>query len=189
MLRSLGLAGTMALALLSTSASAFDVTHNDYGGPVEPYAARLSVAQARGEPVRIGAVECDSSCTLFLAARNSCVSPQAVFGFHAPWVGEPSGGVIDPRLMAMFAHSYKPALRRLFLAHVRNTGGAVPGPLMKLSGAQLGSLGYRVCGEGESQQAFVGRGRRVARANGLGRIHPSAQAGSPEYPIERWFGR
>ena len=55
----------------------------------------LARAEARGEQVRIGAVECNSSCTLFLAARRSCVSPEAVFGFHAPWAGAATGGVVE----------------------------------------------------------------------------------------------
>ncbi|GLI93144.1 hypothetical protein [Methylocystis echinoides] len=146
MLRSYGLAGMMTLVLFSAPASAFDVVNPDYGGRVEPYAARLAQAQSRGEPVRIGPVECDSSCTLFLAARNSCVHPGAVFGFHAPWVGGPTSGVVDRRMTAVFASAYKPPLRRIFLSHVHNTRGQVPGPLLRLSGMQLASLGYRLCG-------------------------------------------
>jgi hypothetical protein len=146
MLRSYGLAGLMTLVLFSAPAHAFDVTDSDYGGRVEPYAARLSAANARGEPVRIGPVEFDCSCTLYPAARRSCVSPGAVFGFHAAWVGGPTSGVVDPQMTAVFASAYKPSLRRIFLNHVRNTRGAVPGPLLKMSGAQLASLGYRLCG-------------------------------------------
>lgn len=146
MLRSHGLAGMMTLALFSAPANAFDVVSPDYGGRVEPYAARIAMAQARGEPVRIGPVECDSSCTLYLAARRSCVSPGAVFGFHAPWVGGPTSGVVDRQMTAVFASAYKPPLRRIFLKHVRNSRGVVPGPLLRLSGAQLGGLGYRLCG-------------------------------------------
>ncbi|WP_424362593.1 hypothetical protein [Methylocystis parvus] len=147
MLRSYGLAGMMTLVLFSAPASAFDVTGPDYGGRVEPYVARLAHAQARGEEVRIGPVECDSSCTLYLAARRSCVSPGAVFGFHAPWVGGPTSGVVDRQMTAVFASAYKPPLRRIFMNHVRNSRGMVPGPLLKISGAQLASLGYRLCGE------------------------------------------
>lgn len=145
MLRSYGLAGLMTLVLFSAPANAFDVVDHDYGGRVEPYAARVAMAQARGEPVRIGPVECDSSCTLYLAARRSCVSPEAVFGFHAPWVGGPTRGVVDRQMTAVFASAYKPPLRRIFLNHVRNSRGVVPGPLLRLTGAQLGSLGYRLC--------------------------------------------
>ncbi len=47
-------------------------------------------------------VECDSSFTLFLAAPRSCVSADAVFGFHAPWTGTPQGGYVDPRMTAVF---------------------------------------------------------------------------------------
>lgn len=147
MLRSYGLAGLMTLVLLSASANALEVTNHDYGGRVEPYVARLAQAQARGEEVRIGPVECDSSCTLYLAARRSCVSPGAVFGFHAPWVGGPNSGVVDRQMIAVFASAYKPSLRRIFLNHVRNSRGVVPGPLLKISGTQLASLGYRLCGE------------------------------------------
>lgn len=145
MLRSLGLAGMMTLVLSSTSANAFDVTSPDLGGRVEPYAARLAIAAARGEPIRIGPTECDSSCTLYLASPRSCVSANSVFGFHAPWFGSPDAGVVDQRMTALFAHSYKPALRRIFLAHVRRTGYAAPGPMLRITGRQLAALGYRLC--------------------------------------------
>ncbi len=177
MLRSLGLAGATALVLLCAPAQALDVVRDDHGGRVEPYAERLAIAEARGEPVRIGAVACDSSCTLFLAARRACVSRQAVFGFHAPWIGEPDGGVVDRELTGMFARSYKPALRRLFLQHVRNTADTVPGPLLKLSGAQLASLGYRLCDESNVLRTASTRAPRVVRS----RIEPSAMASG------RWF--
>jgi hypothetical protein len=191
MLRSLGLAGIMALAVYSAPANAFDVVRNDYGGQVEPYEARLAAAEARGEQIRIGAVECDSSCTLYLASRRACVSPNAVFGFHAPWVGEPTAGVVDPHMTAVFARHYKPALRRLFMAHVRNSGAAVPGPLMKVSGRQLASLGYSLCGQSDSQQMAAARTRRADRShvarNHTGRINPSAMGSSPHYPFPGWF--
>ncbi len=145
MLRSLGLAGMMTLVLLTASARAFDILDPDYGGRVEPYAARLAIAEARREPIRIGPTECNSSCTLYLASRRSCVSADSVFGFHAPWFGSPDSGVVDRRMTALFAHSYKPALRRIFLAHVRSTGYAAPGPMLRVTGRQLAALGYRLC--------------------------------------------
>jgi hypothetical protein len=69
MLRSFGLAGTMTAVLLTAPANAFDVMAPDYGGRVEQYQARLARAEARGEPIRIGPTECDSSCTLYLASH------------------------------------------------------------------------------------------------------------------------
>lgn len=147
MLRSYGLAGVMTLVLLSGPALAFDVVRHDYGGRVEPYVARLAMAEGRGEAVRIGPVECDSSCTLFLGAANSCVSPGAVFGFHAPWIGGPNGGVVDRQMTALFASAYTPPLRKIFLRHVRNSHGRAPGPLLKITGAQLANYGYRLCSE------------------------------------------
>ncbi|HMK88524.1 MAG TPA: hypothetical protein VK446_02670 [Methylocystis sp.] len=174
MLRPLALAGIAALVLTSTPASALDITANDYGGEVGPYASRAKRADRRGEPVRFGDVECDSSCTLLLAARNACVSPNAVFGFHAPWYGTPQQGVVDPRMVEVFASSYKPALRRLFYQHVRSTGGAAPGPLLKLTGAQLASLGYRLCGQGET--VVASRARPAAR---FGPVEPHVMAQAP----------
>lgn len=177
MLRSLGLAGITALVLLSAPASALDIVSNDYGGEVGPYASRAARADRRNEAVRFGNVECDSSCTLLLAARNACVSPNAVFGFHAPWYGTPQHGVIDPRMTAMFANSYKPALRKLFYDHIRNSGGAAPGPLLRLTGLQLASLGYRLCGQGEM---VASRSSRTAAH--FGPVNPHTMASGPRYP-------
>ncbi len=145
MLRSLGLAGMMTAVLLTAPAHAFDVMAADYGGRVEKYQARLARAEARGEHIRIGPIECDSSCTLYLASHNSCVSEEAVFGFHAPWFGGPEGGVIDPRMTAVFAAHYKPALRRVFMAHVYRNGNQAPGPMLRITGRQLAAYGYRLC--------------------------------------------
>ncbi len=145
MLRSLGLAGTMTLVLLTAPANAFDVMSPDYGGRVEQYEARLARARARGEPIRIGPTECNSSCTLYLANPQSCVSEGAVFGFHAPWFGGPEGGVVDPRMTAVFAAHYKPGLRQAFMAHVRRHGNQAPAPMMRITGRQLAAYGYRLC--------------------------------------------
>jgi hypothetical protein len=164
----------MALALMMCAqANALDIVRDDHGGRIEPYAARVARAEARGERVRIGAVECDSSCTLFLAAPRSCVSANAVFGFHAPWVGQPTSGVVDPEMTAMFANSYKPALRRLFLTHVNNTADMVPGPLMRLSGVQLASLGYRLCSDPSGTRVASNRVRRNIRP---AEVNPSSLA-------------
>jgi hypothetical protein len=187
MLRSIGLAGMMSLVLLSAPARAFDIVTNDHGGHIEPYTAKLARANARNEPVRIANVECFSSCTLYLAARNACISPHAVFGFHAPWIGLPNQGTVDPQMVAMFARSYKPELRRLFLEHVRNSHGVVPGPLLRLSGQQLAGLGYRLCGEAEVREAAASHGRRYVRNNGVGRVNPSAMGASPDYGFPGWF--
>jgi hypothetical protein len=188
MLRLPALAGMTMLVALSAPAHAFEITDNDLGGLVEPYVLRLAAAEARGEPVRIGAVQCNSSCTLFLAARRACVSSQAVFGFHAPWIGLPSGGTVDPKMVSMFSRAYKPALRRLFLAHVDRTKDIVPGPLMKLSGLQLASLGYRLCDDAGAPQIAADRSRSQIAHSRAGKINPSAQASSFEFSLARWLG-
>jgi hypothetical protein len=186
MLRSFGLAGMMTLALMSSEANALDIVNDDPGGQIAGYTRRLALAEARGEPVRIGAVECDSSCTLFLAARRACVSPQAVFGFHAPWLGAPNAGVVSPELTELFARSYKPTLRRLFMAHVRSSGGVVPGPLMRLSGLQLASLGYRLCGDEDTRSITASARGRAPRYAAARRINPAALASSPRFPFDPW---
>lgn len=147
MLRTIALLGAMFCALGSTNAAAFSVSHNDYGGRVEKYRNRLASANAHDEEIRIGNVTCVSSCTLFLNARHGCVSSRATLGFHAPWYGTESEGVVDPRMTAYFARSYKPALRRVFLAHVRETGWQAPGPILTISGRQLAHMGYQLCQE------------------------------------------
>ena len=133
------------LLLFATSALAGNNAGFEMGGNYSRFDPVVSQYNASGELFRIEG-HCQSSCTLFLGARHSCVSPGAVFGFHAPWTGTPQGGYIDPRMTAVFARAYKPALRRLFIAHVRATAHMTPGPLMRLSGMQLASLGYRLCG-------------------------------------------
>ncbi len=140
MLRSLIIFAALAA---SFPAHALDV-FNDYGGRVEPYAARAMAADRAGEPVRI-AGECDSSCTLYLGSRTACVYPGAVLGFHAPWVGSQTRGVVDPKMTALFASAYNGPLRRVFLDHVRRSHGVVPGPLLRITGAQLAGMGYRLC--------------------------------------------
>lgn len=126
-------------------AKAFDINRSDYGGQVDAYQSRLARAISRGKPIRIGPVECDSACTLYLANPRSCVSDGAVFGFHAPWFGGPDGGIVDHRMVAVFARHYKPGLREAFMAHVHRYGNQAPAPMMRITGRQLAAYGYRLC--------------------------------------------
>lgn len=133
------------LSLISIPSYAFDITTPNYGGEVNFYESRLAKANRTGTPIRIGPTNCDSSCTLYLAARNGCVSPNAVFGFHAPWYGSSDGGIVDPRMVEQFARHYKPGLRKVFLDHVAKSGHIAPGPMLHITGQELSKFGYRLC--------------------------------------------
>jgi hypothetical protein len=136
------------LSLMPLPATSFTVDSDDKGGIPDAYYGRMQRARATGELIRIGPVACDSSCTLYLGARNVCVSPEAVFGFHAVWTGwqgNPVGSFNNQRWTALFADAYKPRLRELFLSHVREYWHVSPQPLMKLTGSQLSHYGYRLC--------------------------------------------
>ena len=58
---------------------------NDRGGYLVDYAARLAQFQKGGQKVNF-AGRCNSACTLFLALpqNQTCITPGASFGFHAP---------------------------------------------------------------------------------------------------------
>lgn len=67
----------LALALLTTPASALDI-YNDRGGRVVEYHIRYANAQ---RPIRILGT-CASACTLALRYPDTCVGPGAKLIFH-----------------------------------------------------------------------------------------------------------
>jgi hypothetical protein len=85
----------MCLSQLAFPAMSFNLDSNDKGGIPDAYYERMKRARATGELVRIGPVLCDSSCTLYLGAKNLCISPRAVFGFHAVWTGWQASWVLQ----------------------------------------------------------------------------------------------
>jgi hypothetical protein len=64
----------------------------DRGGYVVQYALRMLKLKQSGKPVQF-AGGCLSACTIYLALPPSqtCISPGASFGFHAPYGSSPSG--------------------------------------------------------------------------------------------------
>jgi hypothetical protein len=58
----------------------------DRGGYVVQYALRMLKLKQSGRPVQFGG-RCQSACTIYLALPRSqtCISPGASFGFHAPY--------------------------------------------------------------------------------------------------------
>jgi hypothetical protein len=59
---------------------------SDRGGYVVQYALRMLKLRQSGKPVQFGG-SCQSACTIYLALPRSqtCISPGASFGFHAPY--------------------------------------------------------------------------------------------------------
>lgn len=69
-----------------------------------------------GERFRIEG-HCQSSCTMLLAIRNVCVSPDAELAFHAALFPNERGQTPPPKRQAAMLNSYKPALRRYLVAN------------------------------------------------------------------------
>jgi hypothetical protein len=65
---------------------------SDRGGYVVQYALRMLKLKQSGKPVQF-AGSCLSACTIYLALppNQTCISPGASFGFHAPYGSTPSG--------------------------------------------------------------------------------------------------
>lgn len=96
----------LALALLTTPASALDI-HNDSGGNIMSYAARYRAAT---KPIRILGT-CASACTLALRYPDTCVGPGAKLIFHAV-----SGVGKHNRAFTRMVHKYYRAPIRRWLA-------------------------------------------------------------------------
>lgn len=83
------------------------VVIDDPGGFVAERAAEIGRLLSEGRPVVI-AGRCASACTLYLALDRVCMTPRAVFQFHAP---------SDPALGAIFLRLYPAGIRAWIAAH------------------------------------------------------------------------
>ena len=63
---------------------------NDRGGRVIDYALQMMKLRDSGAKLKF-AGRCDSACTIYLALPRSqtCITPDALFGFHAPFAATP----------------------------------------------------------------------------------------------------
>jgi hypothetical protein len=90
---SMGAQAVHSAPLFGTSRSQnYQRIGSDRGGYVVQYALRMLKLKQSGKPVQF-AGSCQSACTIYLALpRNqTCISPGASFGFHAPYGSSPSG--------------------------------------------------------------------------------------------------
>lgn len=113
------------------------------GGYLAGTIADVEDINALGLPVRIIGRSCHSACTLFLGARDVCVSPRTSFGFHQPGRAKGRGlldqGTLDAAIRKA-AEMYRPGLRDWWLKR-----GSRSKRLVYLSGRDLTRFGYRPC--------------------------------------------
>jgi hypothetical protein len=119
------------------------VVRDHPGGYMNGIIADVADINALGLPVRIVGRYCHSACTLFLGAKEVCVSPETVFGFHSPSKPGVARPMSEQELRAAIGHSaahYRPGLRDWWL-----TRGSRSEQLVYLTGRDLTRFGYRTC--------------------------------------------
>jgi hypothetical protein len=88
---------TSASAQLQTTAVGDNYIEisNDRGGLLRDRILELQQLRQTGQNVRITGNICYSTCTMFLALPQTCISPQTTFGFHGP---SSYGAPLDPAI-------------------------------------------------------------------------------------------
>ncbi len=133
--------GTIAamLLLVSTPAMAAGTTAGfEMGGRYARFDPVVGQYNQSGEPFRIDG-HCQSSCTLFLAIRNVCISRSATLLFHA---AHDRSGNVSPSNTQHMLSAYNPRLREYVTAnHYMDTLAfhSISGPDM------IAKFGYREC--------------------------------------------
>ena len=140
-----GLRGVVTgFALLAAGgAGAVQVITMDRGGSLDQRYAQIEDLRRRGEAVHITG-SCLSACTLYLGLTQTCVTPAAQLGFHAPATrlpGIPLTAADFERQTQLMAAHYPVILRDWFLREARYATNSV----YMLSGAQLIAMGYPAC--------------------------------------------
>lgn len=97
----LGLIPSAPLPALA-SAEPSEVVSDDHGGYLVDYATRMETLRKAGRKVSFNG-RCDSACTLFLALpiQQTCITPAAYFGFHAPSAPSPSAAAAAEAYLMM----------------------------------------------------------------------------------------
>src|SRR5262249_36239841 len=104
----------LSMVLTVTSADATVRIRDDLGGLMTQYASRFASVRQSGERVIVDG-QCYSACTMLLGMLprgQVCVTPNAVFGFHAAWNSDDPGHRV-PRAAATQAliDIYPPSVR------------------------------------------------------------------------------
>lgn len=116
------------------------VVQGDWGGSVA--ARALHIARLGDRPVRIEGF-CASACTMYLGARDVCVTPDAELAFHGPQIGGvlPLGPRDFERVSRFIAGFYPDTLADWYLETGRHSQA-----LQSISGADVIRNGWaRAC--------------------------------------------
>jgi len=118
------------------------IVGSDQGGFIRARLREIDRIRARHQRVEIRGRVCLSSCTMYLAVEDVCVSPQTSFGFHAPGM---AFGSLTPEqadyLSRLIASYYPPVLADWYLAEGRKKSKG----MFRVSGANLIALGVPAC--------------------------------------------
>lgn len=165
------LSAVIALAGLSTSASAAVLIGGDNGGRMDDYWTRFRKLRNSGEAVVINGT-CNSACTMVLGMvppERICATPNAVLGFHAAWEFSRSGARITSRSGTReLMKTYPSAVRTWITRH----GGLTRG-MKFMRGADLSAIiapcspGIRAAATSATRRGSVREARRggVRRAS------------------------
>jgi hypothetical protein len=137
-------AAVLGCLLLGSAAASQQtiIIENDIGGFVGSRATEVDRINASGSRVEIRGDICLSSCTMYLGARNLCVSPATDFGFHGPSFFGASLPERDFEYWSqVIASHYIPPLRDWFLREARYRQIRH----MTVSGEELIRIGYPAC--------------------------------------------
>ena len=144
------LKGPIAFAIMSllaftpaASASTTIYVSNDGGGSIAARIRELDSIRNQGQKVEIRAGYCNSACTLYLGLPDTCVSPNARFGFHGPQVATIGLRLLPSqfeKLSRVMAKHYPQQLRSWFMNSARHSTD-----LITIKGDQLIALGISQC--------------------------------------------
>lgn len=116
---------------------------NDPGGNLSARVRQINAIRSTGQKVEIRNGYCNSACTMYLGLANTCVTPNAKFGFHGPQSAS-SGLALLPNQFEQWsqvmARHYPPQLRGWFMNNARYSK-----KLITVRGNQLIKMGVRRC--------------------------------------------
>lgn len=113
---------------------------NNRGGDVAEWQAAVETWRANDTQI-IVAGRCNSACTMVLALPKTCVTPDAVMGFHGASAKGPLAGLYEAQANGILADHYPPSIRALFWEKF----AAIKGRTAKLNADQLIALGVKPC--------------------------------------------
>lgn len=116
---------------------------NDGGGSIAARVSEIESIRSRGQKVEIRVGYCNSACTLYLGLPDTCVSPNARFGFHGPQIATRGLTMLPSQFekwSKVMADHYPRPLRSWFMNSARHSTD-----LITIKGDQLIALGVSQC--------------------------------------------